>query len=194
MDSKLIFSVIAIIIGFSATVPYVRDILSRKTKPHVYTWLIWSITTGTAAFGVIYGGGGVGSLNLILLSLVTFGIFLLSIKYGTKNINTWDTIILIMAILAIFVWWKLKQPLVSIFMISAIDVLGYLPSFRKSYEEPWSETLISWIGFTLANTFAILALSQYNLLTTTYLISIAAANMMLFFICLLRRPFVQKPT
>jgi hypothetical protein len=194
MNIKFIFSFIAIIIGFSATVPYVRDILSRKTKPHVYTWLIWSITTGTAAFGVVYGGGGVGSLNLILLSIVTFGIFLLSLKYGTKNINMWDTIILLMAILAIFVWWKLEQPLISILMISTIDVLGYLPSFRKSYEEPWSETLISWIGFTLANTFAILALSQYNLLTTTYLVSIAIANIILFFICLLRRPFVQKPT
>lgn len=192
MDYKIISAAIAIIIGFSATFPYVKDIFSLKTKPHVYTWLIWSLTTGTAAFAAYYGGGGVGSINLILMFIVTFFIFLISIKYGTKNINVWDTIILITALLAILVWWQLKQPLISVLMVSAIDIIGYFPSFRKSWHEPWSETMISWAGFSVSYIFAILALNEYNFLTTTYLFSLLAAGTTLFLICLIRRPLVPK--
>lgn len=193
MDIKIIFVAIAIIIGFSATFPYIKDIFSLKTKPHAYTWLIWSLTTGTAAFAAYYGGGGVGSLNLILMFFVTFGIFLISLKYGTKNITMWDTIILITALLAILVWWQLKQPLISVLMVSAIDVIGYFPSFRKTWHEPWSETIISWLGFATANVFAILALSEYNFLTVTYLFSVTLANAILFLICLVRRPLIPRP-
>ncbi len=193
MDIKIIFSAIAIIIGFSATFPYIKDIFSFKTKPHVYTWLIWSLTTGTAALAAYYGGGGVGSINLILMFFVTFGIFLISIKYGTKNITISDTIILITALLAILIWWQLQQPLISVLMVSAIDVIGYFPSFRKSWYEPWSETIISWLGFALANIFAILALSEYNFLTVTYLFSIMSANATLFLICLMRRLVIARP-
>jgi len=77
-------------------------------------------------------------------------------------------------------------------MVSVIDVIGYVPSFRKSYQEPWSETLISWILFSASNIFAILALKEYNLLTVTYLAAITSANIALFLICFFRRKFIPK--
>ena len=45
----------------------------------------------------------------------------------------------------------------------------------------------------LSNIFAMLALSEYNLLTMTYLVAITVANLALFLLCYLRRPFVPKP-
>src|SRR5581483_2398248 len=193
MDVKIVFSVAAIIIGFSATIPYLKDIFSLKTKPHTYTWLIWSLTTGTAALVAYYGGGGIGSINLIAMFVVTFFIFLLSLKYGAKHITAWDTMVLITALLATVIWWQLKQPLISVVMVSAIDVLGYFPSFRKSWEEPWSETMISWLGFSVSYLLTLLALADYNFLTTTYLLSVMAAGAAMFLICLFRSPFFKKP-
>ncbi len=193
MDLKIFFTIIAAVIGVLAFIPYLRDIFLLKTKPHAYTWLIWVITQGTAVLGIWYGGGRWGALNLTVGIVLAFVVFLFSLKYGTKNITKSDTAILIAALLAILVWWQLDQPLISVIMVSAIDVIGYFPSFRKSYQEPWSETLTSWILFSVSNVFAMLALSQYNLLTLTYLVSISFANLMLFTICLARRPHVPKP-
>jgi len=147
MDYKTIFSVIGVVIGLLVSYPYIRDIFLLKTKPHIYTWLIWTITTATATFAAYHGNGGWALLNLVAMTSITSFIFLLSIKYGTKNITLWDTVILIATLFAIFIWWQLKQPLISVLMVTAIDVLGYVPSFRKSWQEPWSETLISWLGF-----------------------------------------------
>jgi len=192
MNLKIVLSIIAAFIGILAFFLYVKDIFSLKTKPHVYTWFIWAITQGTAVFGIWYGGGGWGALNLTVGTLFVIAVFLFSLKYGTKNITRSDTIILIAALSAIVVWWQLKQPLISVLMVSAIDVIGYVPSFRKSYQEPWNETLISWILFSASNVFAILALKEYNLLTVTYLIAITSASITLFLICYFRRKFIPK--
>lgn len=59
IDIKIILAIISTVVAIAlAFVPYLRDIFRRKTKPHTYTWLIWTITQGTAVAGLWYGGGG----------------------------------------------------------------------------------------------------------------------------------------
>lgn len=165
----------------------------RHTTPHPYTWLIWSITTGTAAVGGWYGGGGYGVALLVLWSVLTFLVFLLSFKYGTKNITKGDVALLVLTILAILVWWQLHAPLLSILMVTAIDAFGYIPTIRKVFEEPWSESLVSWFLFTMTALIGLVALAQYNFLTVVYLAMSATLNSIVIGTCLLRRKQIQKP-
>jgi len=193
MNLKIILSIVSAIIMLIAYLPYFRDIILHKTKPHSYTWLIWILTQGTALAGMWYGGGNWGLLSMLTGTILVCVVFAFSFKYGTKNITREDTIILIAALCAILIWWQLDKPILSIIMFTAIDVLGYIPTFRKSYIEPWSETLITWFLFTVSNILAILSLSRYNLLTTTYLLAITVANIALFLLCYFRRFKVLKP-
>lgn len=193
MNLKIFFVIISIIVEITAYIPYLKDIFARKTKSHVYTWLIWIITQATALAGIWYGGGSWGALSLAVGIFFSTLIFLFSLKYGTKNITKSDTIILIAALLAIIIWWQFNQPVISAIMVSVIDVIGYFPSYRKSWNEPWSETLFSWFAFVVSNIFALLALKEYNLLTTTYLVSIALANICFFQLCFIRRKYISKP-
>ncbi|MEK6945324.1 MAG: hypothetical protein AABW63_00860 [Nanoarchaeota archaeon] len=193
IDIKIVFTIVATFLTIIAFFPYIRNIFRNNTKPHPYTWLIWTLTQGTAIFAILYGGGNLGALSLTVGTILVFVIFLFSIKKGTKNIKKIDTIILILAICAILVWWQLDQPLISVIMVSAIDFFGYIPTIRKSWSEPRSETLSSWMLFVIANTFAILALESYNSLTLTYLITITLANLIIFFVCLLRRHYINPP-
>ncbi|MES2014798.1 MAG: hypothetical protein V4437_03235 [Patescibacteria group bacterium] len=190
---KIIFATLASIFAIAAYFPYLKEMLGGRTKPHMYTWLIWTITTGTAAAGLWYGGGGYGALGLTVSTFLTFLIFLLSFTYGTKNVTQGDVAILLLALSAIIIWWLLNSPLLAVLMVTAIDAIGYLPSFRKSFNEPWSEPILSWILFTLAPIFGLLALSGYTLLTTTYLLMCIVANILMITLCFLRRPLVQKP-
>lgn len=184
---KIIFAILSLIISLMAFYPYLRDIFLGKTKPHVYTWLIWTITQGTAVFALWYGGGGWGAVELTVGTFLVFIIFLFSLKRGTKNITKSDTVILFVALLSIFIWWKLNNPIFAVIMVSLIDLFGYIPSYRKCWNEPWSETLSTWALFALGNIFAIFALNEYNILTLTYLITIIIGNFILVAISLLRR-------
>jgi hypothetical protein len=193
MNIKIFFGITAVVVGLISYYPYTKDLFSGKTKPHIYSWLIWTITQGTAMVAIFYGGGVWGGLELLMGTIFNVAILVFCLRYGTKNITKSDTVVLIIALLAILAWWQLKMPLISVLLVTAIDFFGFIPSFRKSYQEPWSETLSSWVLFSVANIFSILALNQYNLLTTIYLIFITVANMGVFFICLCRRSFVQRP-
>ena len=194
MDIKLFFFILSLVVGMAAFYPYIRDTLQGKTQPHIYTWFIWVITQGVATAGAWYGGGGWGAVNLMVGTMMVVLVFLLSFRYGTKNITTADTLVLVAALFAIVAWLGLRSPLLAVVLAAAIDFAGYIPSYRKSFAEPWSETVTTWLGFALATIFAILALDAYNPLTLTYLAVIAVANLILAILCLVRRPFVPRPT
>jgi SAM-dependent methyltransferase len=192
MDYKIIFAIVATIISVVSFFPYLRDIFKLKTKPHTYTWLIWFITQGIAVAGIYYGGGGIGALELTISTTLVALVLIFSFKYGTTNITKTDTFILIIALLAIVVWWKLDNPLAAVLIVATIDVLGFIPSLRKSFYDPWSETVITWVGFAIGNCFAILALREYNLLTLSYIVSIATTNAILAIVCIVRRRSIPK--
>jgi len=188
---KIIFAFLALVVSLFAFYPYLRDIFLNRTKPHIYTWLIWTITQGTAVFALWYGGGGWGAVELTIGTFLVFIIFLFSIKKGTKNITKSDTIILFIALLSVIVWWKLDNPILAIVMVSLIDLFGYIPSWRKCWFNPYSETLSTWVLFAIGNIFAIFALNEYNILTLTYLITIIVGNTILVSISLLRRKYLK---
>ena len=55
MDFKFIIAIFSAVFLFVGYIPYFRDVFYKKTKPHLYTWLIWAITQGTATAVVILG-------------------------------------------------------------------------------------------------------------------------------------------
>lgn len=193
VDLKLVAGILGAVIGNAAFLPYLWDIFRRKTKPHAYTWLIWCLTQGTAVAGMWYGGGGLGALGLTIGVFFVGIVFLLSLKYGTRNITRSDTVILIAAIAAVLVWWQLDNPFLAIAMVTTIDVFGFIPTWRKSIAEPWSETVWSWTLFAIGNGFAIAGLLEYNWLTLTYIVAITISNIGVALICLYFRTKVPKP-
>ena len=192
-DWKLVLGILAGILTVIGYVPYFKDIFAGRTKPHLYTWLIWAITQGTAVAALLYGGGKFGSIVLIVGLLLVIVVLGLSFKYGTKNITKTDGITLVIALLAIVVWWQLNNPLLSIIMVSAIDGLGYIPTFRKTYKEPYSETISFWIIMAVVMVLSIIANAEYNLLTVTYLSVLTIANVAVILISSLRRRVTQHP-
>lgn len=193
LDNKTTFAVIAMLINAGCFINYVRSILQHKTKPHAYTWLIWCITQGTAVAAIWYGNGGWGAWALIVSTIFVALVFLLSLRYGTRNITRSDTAILFFALLAIVVWWQLDNPYLAVAMVSIIDVIGYIPSWRKSISAPWSEAVSSWIASPVGYIFAMLALMEYNFLTLTYPVLLVLANLILVTICLYYRRTIPKP-
>lgn len=185
---KLVFAIVAsVLVLVGGFLPYIRDIYRGKTKPHAYTWLIWTITQGTALVGLWQGNGGVAVVAMAIGVSMSIFVIVLSFRYGTRNITRADTVILIASLLAIGVWWQLHNPFLAVLMVSIIDIVGYIPSFRKTYEEPWTETPLTWGVFIITNLLIMLSLDEYNFMTLFYLVSITTANAILLSICLVRR-------
>ncbi len=192
MDFKFIIALIASLITVVAYIPYLRDVFANKTKPHLFTWLIWGITQGTATAALLYGGGKFGSISMIIGTILILFIFALSFKYGTKDITRSDKYVLVIALLAIIIWWQLDNALIAVLMVTAIDGIGYIPTIRKSLRNPWSETLSFWAMMAVVDCLAIIANAEYNLLTVTYLSMLFVANIVVLMICIFKRKKLAK--
>lgn len=56
-----ILGAIAFLISIVGTVVYIRSILKGDTKPHLYTWIVFSILTCIAFFAQISDNAGPGA-------------------------------------------------------------------------------------------------------------------------------------
>ena len=160
----------------------------------MYTWLIWAITQGTATVAILYGGGNFEALSTAVGTIFVIVIFLLDFKYGTRNVTKNDTVLLILALLALFVWWQLHNPVLAVLMITGIDAIGCIPTIRKTLEEPWSETPSFWILMAIVNILMILSATQYNFFTMVYVVMLLVANITIWTICLVGNKNLFKGT
>lgn len=187
---KEIIGFITVILSFIALVPYIVDIFKNKTKPHIFTWLVWAIVTILAFVGQWQKGGGAGSWTTGITGIITIFIAFISIKKGSRDITLFDKIIFTGALLSMIPWWLTKDPTLSVVILTIIDVLAFIPTIRKTYKNPKSETLSSYILHAIRHSLSILALANYNLATYIYPTSLAVMNVVVLLTIL--RPFHKK--
>lgn len=168
MDYRVIVSIGATVLAFVGYVPYIRDIIKRKTTPHAFTWFIWTLAVGISCGLQIVGGAGVGAWTTGVVTAVCLAIFLLSLRTGTKDITRMDILFLLLALAALALWIFAKAPLWSAILIVLTDALAFIPTIRKSWNKPHSETLSSYEMNGLGYGLSIFALQQYNVLTLLY--------------------------
>ncbi len=168
MEIKVIIGSIAVLLALCSSYLYVRDIFRGNTKPHAYTWLIWSIVTVIAFLGQWVSGGGPGSWSTGVSALITVSIFFLSLKYGTKDVTNFDKTCLVLALVSILPWVLTKNVLWSVILASVTDIIGFFPTMRKTWNAPRSESLGSMLFDSVKHILSIASLGTYSLVTWLY--------------------------
>jgi len=187
VEFKELFGILSFALAFISFFPYLRDIFSKKTTPHIYSWLVWAILQMTAAVAILQQNSFYSALGVIGLGLVSLTVFILSFKYGTKNITSFDTTCLIGAFIAIGFWIFTKNAAISIILVAIIDFIGFLPTYRKVYQEPYSETLFLYVMSGLSNFFSLLSITTYSIESSLYVGSLVVTNAVMVGITLIRR-------
>jgi len=192
-DPKTLIGLLAVALTFVGYFHYFRDIKRGQTKPHVFSWLIWSITTGTVYALQVSAGAGPGAWVTLALAVIMVLIFFLSLKPGDKRIKPIDIVFLVLALGALPLWLLVEQPVLSIILLIIIDVLGFGPTLRKSWSEPYSENLPFYVITTFRHAITLFALSEYNIITYLYPIAWVAVNAIFSIIIIIRRRAVAPP-
>jgi uncharacterized protein with PQ loop repeat len=170
MELKIVFGAIAALLAFVSSFLYIRDIFRGNTKPHTYTWLIWSIVTTIAFLGQWVSGGGPGSWATGAAALLTTFILLLSLHggYGTKDITNFDKMCLVLALVAILPWLLAKSVLWSVILATAIDLIAFFPTMRKTWYAPRSESLASMYVDAAKHSMSMFSMGSYSLINLIY--------------------------
>lgn len=167
-DWKIILGSTAAAISLVAFVPYFSDIVRRKTRPHAFSWLVWSALTGTSFAIQFSEHGGTGAWTTGVTAAGCFTIFLFAIGRGDRKFRAFDWASLGAAAIALGLWLVTDDPTWSVILVILTDVFGFLPTLRKGYLRPHQETYWNYALNSLAFGISILALESYSLTTWLY--------------------------
>ncbi|SBT17674.1 hypothetical protein MGA5115_01790 [Marinomonas gallaica] len=185
---KLIFSGIAIALALIGFVPYIALILRGKVKPHVFSWVIWGITTTVIFFAQLEAEGGVGAWPIGLSGFVTILIAILAyLKRGDATITRADWGFLLAAIASLPLWYVTDDPLWTVVILTTIDMIGFGPTFRKAYHRPFEDSRVFFIIMILRNACSVVALEAYSVTTVLFPFCLAVGFLILLIILQYRR-------
>jgi hypothetical protein len=166
-EIKIIASLIAIVISFVAYVPYIVEMFRGKNKPHIYAWTSIFLITCVVGYLQLIGGAGVGALPTLLGAIVYLVIIILSLRFGTKDIIPLDLACLGLSILGVLVYAALRtRPEVALIIVTLAELVGFMPTWRKTRNAPSSESLSSYYFLVIKLLLILIALEKYNFLTT----------------------------
>jgi hypothetical protein len=186
-DYKITLGLIAAIIGFIGYFPYYRDILHHTTKPHPFSWIGFGLLLGISFVAQVVTGAGPGAWVTGISALGVFGIAILSVYEGEKDITMFDWICFAGALAGIVLWRATSNPLAAVIIVTIVDAIAFAPTYRKGYVKPHEETASLFAISTVKYAISLCALASFNLTTALFPLSLVVTNGGFVCLLLLRR-------
>lgn len=169
-----LFAVLLGVIGYAF---YIWGIYKGKIKPHAFSWLVWGILTAIGFIAQAVNGAGPGAWVTGFTAAMSFIFVIVGLGSSSRTlIARSDWIFLIVALLAIPPWYFTGNALWSVIMITIIDAVAFVPTFRKGYRYPETESALAYLLQGSKFIFGILAIQQLSLVTALYPASLIVAN------------------
>jgi len=188
MIDKELLSAIAILLTFIAFFPYIRSIQSGKTKPHVFSWVIWGCVTFVVFLAQLADKGGVGAWPIGVSGLITIYVAVLAYqKKSDISITRADWWFFSIAMMSLPIWYITANPLWAVIILTTVDLFGFVPTFRKAFFSPFEESLTFFSIIIIRNIISIIALAHYSVTTILFPAATAFASLIFVMMVLYRR-------
>ena len=192
MNKELFFALISIVFFFIGILPYFRDVLKWKTFPHPFSYFVWFILTGFNTLVLLLKWEYISLIPAILntLSCLTFTFYgIRTIK--NIRINSFDYIFLLFALLLLPFYFYTRDVLLTVIFSIIIDFLGYLPTIKKWWLQPWAETLFTFLVIGLAQLFIVFSQETFTLASSIFWIYACSVNI-IFIVAIVSRRYYLK--
>lgn len=175
-DLFWMFGLLSGILSAACYIPYIRGIIRHEVKPERASWLIWSVLTVIGFFSNLAIGAthslwlpGIQGLGVII-------VFLLSLRIGYGGLLRRDIVTLSLSALTLVIWYFTNQPLIALYLTVLIDCMGGYLTIVKAYEEPHTETPLTWALSGCAGFFAVLSVGRWEVSLLLYPLYIFLVN------------------
>jgi hypothetical protein len=188
---KALFSLLAVVVSIMAFVPYIQGIIKGHLRPHVFSWVIWTLTTSIVFFAQMADGAGVGAWPIGFSAVLALLIASLAYRHrGVVVVARSDWIFFSLALSALPVWALTSNPMWAVIILTSVDMLGFAPTWRKTYLAPHSESVVFFGLTALRCLLIVLALEHYSIATALFPVMIGLAASVTLSLALWRRRVV----
>jgi len=167
--NKDLLAAIAIVLTFFMYVPYIRSIHQGRTKPHAFSWIIWTIGTLVVFLAQLVSHGGAGAWPMGVSEVFTAYVAALAFLNRTDtSITRTDWAFLAIAVAALPCWWLTSDPLLTVVLLTGIELAGFGPTYRSASNRPHEERIGFFLLGAVRNVLAVAALEHYSLTTVLF--------------------------
>lgn len=169
MNFYQVMGLASVALAIASFAPYIVQIRGGTMKPHVFSWIIWSISTAVVYFAQVVADGGPGAWPTGVSGIVTMYVTWLAwSRQSDIEITRSDWLFLGVALASLPVWYVTADPLWAVVILTTIDLLGFGPTLRKLYQHPYEESVLFYLLFTVRSGISIFALESRNLTTLLF--------------------------
>jgi hypothetical protein len=168
-EMLMLFGIASGVLSTFAYIPYIIDTAARRTQPQRASWLIWSVLGSIAFFSQVFEGA---SSSLWFAGVQVSGtiiVFVLSIRVGLgRYLSRSDHAILGAASIGLLLWYLTDNAAYALAITISISLLGGVATVVKAYNDPDSETLITWVVSFVASLCAVLSVGRLDFTLLAY--------------------------
>jgi hypothetical protein len=121
---------------------YIRDTLRGDTSPNRVTWSLWGVEGVLAFFVEIQQHVGLASLMTLMLGLVPCAVVVASFRNRNAvwKLGAFDAICGAVSVAGLVFWAFVNEPTVALVSFVVADQMAALPTVRKSWLAPSTES------------------------------------------------------
>ena len=121
---------------------YIRDTLRGDTSPNRVTWSLWGVEGVLAFFVEIQQHVGLASLMTLMLGLVPCAVVVASFRNRNAvwKLGAFDAVCGAVSVAGLVFWAFVNEPTVALVSFVVADQMAALPTVRKSWLAPSTES------------------------------------------------------
>ncbi|MEL7167315.1 MAG: hypothetical protein AAFY52_08575 [Pseudomonadota bacterium] len=172
-----LFGFASAVVSVIAFLPYIRDTLSGKARPHRASWFIWSVLASIAFCAQAYEGATLTLWFAGAQAGMTIVICVISLTHGRGALlSRVDERALWLAAIGVVVWYFTDAAAYALAVTISVSLLGGVLTVAKAYRDPDTETMMKWALSVVASALALVALPVWDPVLLAYPLYILALN------------------
>lgn len=192
MTIDFILIALGSILTIVAIIPYLLEVISKKTKPRIVSWLVWTIITSIAAIAALVDRQYPTAILLFSAALETLAVVVLGWKNSDKTIEKIDVICFVGAVIGIILWQVFDSPAIAVIATVIADFIGGIPTLLHSWKKPQEETWITFFISSIGAMCTLLVISDWRITSFAYPLFLVVINLIFTSVIILRKRALAK--
>jgi hypothetical protein len=151
-------------LGSVGSLIYVWDTLRGTTQPNRVTWILWAFAPLLAFAVELHSGIGLRSLTTFVIGFMPLLVFIASFhnQAAVWKIRRVDYVCGAMSLAGTAAWLVTRNGVAAIVAAIVADFLAGIPTMVKSWSNPKSETVTSYVGAVLNSGILLLTIHHWT--------------------------------
>jgi hypothetical protein len=169
VDSQTIAYIAILVLGTASYAVGIKQVIDDTYSPSIFSRCVWLLLAINSFAGVLLSSGSGAAILLAGVLLAgNAAMCLVSFWKGNKDFGRLELFCIGLLVISGLLWILVDAPLVNLGISLFAHLVGAIPTYRKVWSNPETESTPFWSLFLAASIISIFASEDFNLTTIIF--------------------------